>query len=137
MTWVLVAVIVVLLVIIGVLAARQQRSRNLARGGSRRGARARPAGDARPGLSGRPGLRAARGRRVGRSPRGGGELPRGSRDLGPRHNGQADTEQLRQSMVHFRALFDELLASCDTTTDDRDAGRSEADAVSHEPTTRG
>ena len=53
------------------------------------------------------------------------------------HNGQADTEQLRQSMVHFRALFDELLASGDTTTDDRDAGRSEADAVSHEPTTRG
>ena len=26
-------------------------------------------------------------------------------------NGQASTEQLRQAMVHFRALFDDLLAS--------------------------
>jgi hypothetical protein len=26
------------------------------------------------------------------------------------HNGQASTEQLRQAMVHFRALFDDLLA---------------------------
>jgi hypothetical protein len=29
------------------------------------------------------------------------------------HNGQASTEQLRQAMVHFRALFDDLLASGD------------------------
>ena len=53
------------------------------------------------------------------------------------HNGQADTEQLRQSMVHFRALFDDLLASGESTRDDRDTGQSEADAVSHETTTRG
>ncbi|MGH2894340.1 MAG: hypothetical protein ACRDPM_13915 [Solirubrobacteraceae bacterium] len=33
-------------------------------------------------------------------------------------SGQASTEQLRQSMVHFRALFDDLLAPGDTADDD-------------------
>jgi hypothetical protein len=31
------------------------------------------------------------------------------------HSGRATTEQLRQSMVHFRALFDDLLAPRDST----------------------
>ncbi len=199
MTWVLVAVIVVLLVIIGVLAARQQRSRNLkqdfgpeynrvvAEQGDQRSAE-RELAERRKRVDDfeiRPLEPAARERYAERwtvaqrrfvdEPEAAvGEAhelvqqvmhDRGypvDQDFEQRaadvsvdhpevvenyraahaisvraHNGQADTEQLRQSMVHFRALFDELLASGDTTTDDRDAGRSEADAVSHEPTTRG
>jgi len=38
-------------------------------------------------------------------------------------NGQADTEQLRQSMVHFRALFTDLL---DVTEDRRAGGADES-----------
>jgi hypothetical protein len=34
------------------------------------------------------------------------------------HSGQASTEQLRQSMVHFRALFDDLLAPGDSAPAD-------------------
>ena len=34
------------------------------------------------------------------------------------HNGQASTEQLRQAMVHFRALFDDLLAPGDVAQAD-------------------
>ena len=199
MTWVLVAVIVVLLVIIGVLAARQQRSRNLkqdfgpeynrvvAEQGDQRSAE-RELAERRKRVDDfeirplEPAAReryaerwtAAQRRFVDEPEAAVGEAhelvqqvmhDRGypvDQDFEQRaadvsvdhpevvenyraahaisvraHNGQADTEQLRQSMVHFRALFDELLASGDTTTDDRDAGRSEADAVSHEPTTRG
>ena len=36
-------------------------------------------------------------------------------------NGKASTEQLRQSMVHFRALFDDLLTPGDDGTDARGA----------------
>ena len=35
------------------------------------------------------------------------------------HNGQASTEQLRQAMVHFRALFDDLLAPGEVTQADQ------------------
>jgi hypothetical protein len=49
--------------------------------------------------------------------------------------GQADTEQLRQAMVHFRALFDDLLAPGDGTPA-RDRDSSEPAAVPHETTRR-
>lgn len=49
--------------------------------------------------------------------------------------GQADTEQLRQAMVHFRALFDDLLAPGDGTPA-RDGDSSEPAAVPHETTRR-
>jgi hypothetical protein len=52
------------------------------------------------------------------------------------HNGQASTEDLRQSMVHFRALFDDLLGSADTSSEG-DTARSGADVVSHDTTRRG
>jgi hypothetical protein len=58
------------------------------------------------------------------------------------HNGQASTEQLRQSMVHFRALFDDLLAPGDTSQEDtgihgdnpqtREHGPSDERTVLHE-----
>jgi hypothetical protein len=47
-------------------------------------------------------------------------------------NGRATTEQLRQSMVHFRALFDDLLAPGDSAPA-RDGQRS----TQHETTRRG
>jgi hypothetical protein len=35
---------------------------------------------------------------------------RAGREIAVRHKqGQADTEDLRQAMIHFRALFDELV----------------------------
>lgn len=49
--------------------------------------------------------------------------------------GQANTEQLRQAMVHFRALFDDLLAPSDGTPA-RDGDSSEQAAVPHETTRR-
>lgn len=49
--------------------------------------------------------------------------------------GQADTEQLRQAMVHFRALFDDLLAPSDGTPE-RDGNSREQAAVPHETTRR-
>jgi hypothetical protein len=49
--------------------------------------------------------------------------------------GQASTEQLRQAMVHFRALFDDLLAPSDGTPA-RDVDSSEPAAVPHETTRR-
>jgi hypothetical protein len=49
--------------------------------------------------------------------------------------GQADTEQLRQAMVHFRALFDDLLAPGDGTPAP-DGDSSEPAAVPHETTRR-
>jgi hypothetical protein len=62
------------------------------------------------------------------------------------HSGQASTEQLRQSMVHFKALFDELLtpgASAEEatgiradTTQTRDNGPSDQHTVPHETTRR-
>jgi len=39
------------------------------------------------------------------------------------HRGEASTEELRQAMVHYRALFDELLAPTDPARDDQ-AGQS-------------
>jgi hypothetical protein len=44
------------------------------------------------------------------------------------HNGQASTEQLRQAMVHFRALFDDLLAPGDM----RQAHEGAADELAHD-----
>jgi|HubBroStandDraft_6_1064221.scaffolds.fasta_scaffold600813_2 hypothetical protein len=49
--------------------------------------------------------------------------------------GQANTEQLRQAMVHFRALFDDLLAPSDRTPA-RDDDSSERAAMPHETTRR-
>jgi hypothetical protein len=49
--------------------------------------------------------------------------------------GQANTEQLRQAMVHFRALFDDLLAPSDDTSA-RDGDSSERAAMPHETTRR-
>jgi len=46
------------------------------------------------------------------------------------HQGRAGTEQLRQAMVHFRALFDDLLAPGDSN------GSREQGAVQPETTTR-
>ncbi len=47
-------------------------------------------------------------------------------------NGQASTEDLRQSMVHFRALFDDLLAPEDGAPTDEGAQGD----ISHETTAR-
>ena len=44
------------------------------------------------------------------------------------HNGQASTEQLRQAMVHFRALFDDLLAPGDV----RQADDASATELAHD-----
>ena len=41
-------------------------------------------------------------------------------------NGQASTEQLRQAMVHFRALFDDLLAHGDGGQADDASAMSES-----------
>ena len=41
------------------------------------------------------------------------------------HNGQASTEQLRQAMVHFRALFDDLLAPDDVRQAQEEASADE------------
>ncbi len=54
-------------------------------------------------------------------------------------NGQASTEQLRQAMVHFRALFDDLLAPGDAgqpayASTAPDGG---GDAVAHQTTRKG
>jgi hypothetical protein len=49
--------------------------------------------------------------------------------------GQANTEQLRQAMVHFRALFDDLLAPSDRMPA-RDDDTSERAAMPHETTRR-
>ncbi len=49
--------------------------------------------------------------------------------------GQANTEELRQAMVHFRALFDDLLAPSDGTPA-RDGDPSEPAAEPHETTRR-
>lgn len=62
-------------------------------------------------------------------------------------NGQASTEQLRQSMVHFKALFDDLLAPGDPADGDaglrgdtaqaRDLDPTDRSAVSQQTTRRG
>ena len=57
-------------------------------------------------------------------------------------DGQASTEQLRQAMVHFRALFDDLLAPGDAPgADDASSTQSARDhgegAVSQQTTRRG
>jgi hypothetical protein len=57
-------------------------------------------------------------------------------------NGQASTEQLRQAMVHFRALFDDLLAPGDAERADdasvtERAGDNGEGAVSQQTTRRG
>lgn len=49
------------------------------------------------------------------------------------HNGQASTEQLRRSMVHFRALFDDLLAPTDNTR----PGEGDQSVASSAPTRGG
>lgn len=50
---------------------------------------------------------------------------RGSRDIVVRHGkGQAGTEDLRQAMVHYRALFDELLGSPKAETSGGTRGRA-------------
>jgi hypothetical protein len=49
--------------------------------------------------------------------------------------GEASTEQLRQAMVHFRALFEELLAPGDNGRA-RGADSREQDVVTHETTRR-
>jgi hypothetical protein len=45
------------------------------------------------------------------------------------HNGQATTEQLRQSMVHFRALFNDLLAPGDSAPGDDGQGAVPHDTI--------
>jgi hypothetical protein len=58
------------------------------------------------------------------------------------HNGQASTEELRQAMVHFRALFDDLLApddvrqAHDASASER-ANNNDGDAVPQQTTPRG
>ena len=56
-------------------------------------------------------------------------------------NGQASTEQLRQAMVHFRALFDDLLAPADTGRPDyastARAHDRAGDAIAQQTTRRG
>lgn len=205
MTWVLLAVIVVLLVIIGVLVARQQRSRRLknefgpeygrvvAERGDQRAAEKELA-DRRQRVGTfeiRPLDPAARERyleqwaaaqrafvdepvgAVGQAhelvqrvmhDRGypvDEDFEQRSADISVEHpvvvenyraaheisararSGQASTEQLRQAMVHFRALFDDLLASGDAQQANRapaterprdDAG---VGAVPHHTTPRG
>jgi hypothetical protein len=49
--------------------------------------------------------------------------------------GQANTEELRQAMVHFRALFDDLLAPSDGASA-RDGDSSKPAVVPHETTRR-
>ncbi|MBV9798186.1 MAG: hypothetical protein JO039_09090 [Solirubrobacterales bacterium] len=189
MTWVLLAVIVVLLIVIGVLLARQQRSRKLQDDfGPEYGRVVAERGDqhsAEQELSRRrqrldqfeirPLEPAARERyaqqwgvvqrsfvddpeqAVGEShvlvqqvmhDRGypvDEDFEQRSADLSVKHpdvvenyraahaisvsaqKGQANTEQLRQSMVHFRALFDDLLAPGDAApSDDHDHGDQSA-----------
>jgi hypothetical protein len=201
MIWVLLAVIVVLLIVIGLLVARQQRSRRLrddfgpeygrvvaARGDQRSAeqelARRRERVDQ---FEIRPLEPAARERYAERwlavqrafvdDPRGAvGEAhllvqqvmhERGypvdedfdqrSADLSVKHpevvenyraahvisvaaqKGKASTEQLRKSMVHFRALFDDLLAPQDgrsAVAGERSGARTEQTAVPHKPTRR-
>jgi hypothetical protein len=58
------------------------------------------------------------------------------------HNGQASTEQLRQAMVHFRALFDDLLApgdggQADEASADELARNNDGGAVPQQTTPRG
>jgi hypothetical protein len=58
------------------------------------------------------------------------------------HNGQANTEQLRRAMVHFRALFDDLLApddarQADDAPADERARDNGAGAVPQQTTSRG
>jgi hypothetical protein len=57
-------------------------------------------------------------------------------------NGQASTEQLRQAMVHFRALFDDLLAPGDAGRASDASATAQArdhrdDAVAQQTTRRG
>jgi hypothetical protein len=49
------------------------------------------------------------------------------------HKGQASTEQLRQSMVHFRVLFDDLLAPGDTAEEDTGIRGDNAQTHEHGP----
>lgn len=197
MTWVLLAVVVVLLAIIGVLVARQQRSRKLredfgpeyrrvvAEQGDQRSAERELAGrrqrlnefEIRP-LD--PAVRERYLERWGTVQRSFVDDPSGAvsdahtlvqqvmhdrgypvdddfeqraADISVNHpvvvenyrsanaisvraaNGQASTEQLRESMVHFRALFDDLLATNDTAPahDDEDSNETE---LSRQPTRR-
>jgi hypothetical protein len=51
-------------------------------------------------------------------------------------SGQASTEQLRQSMVHFRALFDDLLVPGDTAPAGDDA-QADGGAVPHDTIRKG
>jgi hypothetical protein len=197
MTWVLVGVVVVLLVIIGVLLARQQRSRGLkadfgpeynrvvAERGDQRSAE-RELADRRKRVSEfeiRPLASADRDRymeRWGAAQRTFVDEPaaavgeahvlvqqvmhdRGypvdedfeqrAADVSVEHpsvvenyraanaisvrasQDQASTEQLRQAMVHFRALFDELLAPGDNEPA-RDTDSRQQDEVTHETTRR-
>jgi hypothetical protein len=58
------------------------------------------------------------------------------------YNGQASTEQLRQAMVHFRALFDDLLAPSDAghaddASADEIARNNDGGAVPQQTTPRG
>lgn len=48
------------------------------------------------------------------------------------HSGRATTEQLRQAMVHFRALFDDLLAP-----GDRGSARDDQELLPHDTMRRG
>jgi hypothetical protein len=197
MTWVLLAVVVVLLVIVGVLLARQQRSRKLkadfgpeynrvvAERGDQRSAEQELAGrrkrvsefEIRP-LP--PGARERYLERWGQAQRTFVDEPgaavgeahvlvqqvmhdRGypvdedfeqrAADISVDHpdvvenyraahaisvradQGQASTEQLRQSMVHFRALFDDLLAPGEAARE-RGGDRREQSAIPHETTRR-
>ena len=197
MTWVLVGVVVVLLVIIGVLLARQQRSRGLkadfgpeynrvvAERGDQRSAERELAGRRKrvSEFEIRPLTPADRERyieRWGAAQRTFVDEPgaavgeahvlvqqvmhdrgypvdedfeqraadvsvehpsvvenyRAANSISVRANqGQASTEQLRQAMVHFRALFDELLAPGDNEPA-RDTDAREQDEVTHETTRR-
>ncbi len=197
MTWVLLAVVIVLLVVIGILLARQQRSRKLQENfGPEYGRVVAERGDQRSAedeLAGRrervsqfeirPLESAARDRYVERwatvqrsfvdDPRGAvgeahtlvqqvmhergypvdDDFEQRSADISVNHpdvvenyraahaisvaagNGKANTEQLRKSMVHFRALFDDLLAADETAPGDAaDHGAQTPDP--YEPTTR-
>jgi hypothetical protein len=203
MTWVLVAVVVVLLVIIGVLVARQQRSRRLKdefgpeygrvvaeRGDQRAGERELADRRQRVGtFEIRPLDPAARERyleqraaaqryfvdepvdAVGQAhelvqrvmhDRGypvDEDFEQRTADISVEHpavvenyraahgisvrarNGQTSTEQLRQAMVHFRALFDDLLAPGDAARADDDSATALAhdnggDAVARQTTRR-
>ncbi len=207
MIWVLLAVIVVLLIVIGLLVARHQRSRRLrddfgpeygrvvAERGDQRSAeqelaRRRERVDQFEIRPLEPAARERYAERWGAVQRAFVDDPRGavgeahvlvqqvmhergypvdedfdqrSADISVRHpevvenyraahaisvaaqKGKASTEQLRKSMVHFRALFDDLLAPDDDRSagaDDRSGERtavahhSEQSAVSNQPTRR-